>query len=98
MANRADNGTDAYQLSDAESDTALALNAALDAGDMHSIMLILKEMARNRGMSTVAQEAGLGRESLYKSLRPTSKPGFATVLKVMQSLGLQIRTFPRHQK
>ena len=42
-------------------------------------------------MTKVAQEAGLGRESLYKSLSSSGNPEFATVLKVMRVLGLRFR-------
>ena len=42
-------------------------------------------------MTKVAAEAGLGRESLYKALSPNGNPEFATVLKVMQALGLGLR-------
>ena len=41
-------------------------------------------------MTTVAAEAGLGRESLYKALSPDGNPEFATVVKVMRALGLRL--------
>ena len=69
------------------------LNAAFDRGDTDQVMITLTGMARARGISTVARETGLGRESLYKSMRPTSRPSFVTVLKVMHALGLGLRTF-----
>ena len=95
MAQMTDNRSNASQLSENGDDKAQALNTALDTGDMNRIMTTLTDMARVRGISRVAQETGLGRESLYKSMRPTSSPSFATVLKVMRSLGLGVRTFPR---
>ena len=42
-------------------------------------------------MASVAQETGLGRESLYKSLSPDGNPEFATVLKVVRALGLRLQ-------
>ena len=47
--------------------------------------------ARCRRMSMVAQETGLGRESLYKSLSAEGNPEFATVLKVVSALGLRLQ-------
>ena len=54
-------------------------------------MATLGDIARARRMAVVAQEAGLGRESLYKSLSANGNPEFATVLKVMRSLGLRLQ-------
>jgi probable addiction module antidote protein len=45
------------------------------------------DVARAKGMSQIAQAAGLGRESLYKALSTEGNPEFATVLKVMRALG-----------
>ena len=47
--------------------------------------------ARAKGMTQVAADAGLGRESLYKALSPNGNPEFATVLKVVRALGLELR-------
>jgi len=41
-------------------------------------------------MSSIAEESGLGRESLYKALTPGAKPRYDTVLKVLQSLGVKL--------
>ena len=98
MAHMPENRPSTDQLGEPADDMTLALNAALNTGDMNRFMAVLTEMARAHGMATVAQEAGLGRESLYKSMRPAARPGFATVLKVMQSLGLELRTFHRCTK
>ena len=95
MARMLDNPSNARQFSENGDDKAQALNTALDTGDMNRIMTTLADMARARGISGVAQETGLGRESLYKSMRPTSSTSFATVLKVIWSLGLGVRTFPQ---
>ena len=54
-------------------------------------MAILGDIAHARRMAIVAQETGLGRESLYKSLSPDGNPEFATVLKVMRALGLRFQ-------
>ncbi len=74
-----------------EEDMAAYLNVALEEGDLGLIMAALGDIARARRMAIVAQETGLGRESLYKSLSPDGNPEFATVLKVVRALGLQLR-------
>jgi len=50
----------------------------------------LGNIARVRGMSQIARDSGLGRESLYKALSPEGNPEFATVLKVVQALGIKL--------
>ncbi len=73
-----------------EEDMVAYLNAALEDGDLSLIMATLGDIARSRRMTLVAQEAGLGRESLYKSLSADGNPEFATVLKVVHALGLSL--------
>ena len=73
-----------------EEDMAAYLNAALEDGDVSLIMATLGDIARARRMATVAHEAGLGRESLYKSLSANGNPEFGTVLKVIRALGLRL--------
>ncbi len=74
-----------------EEDMAAYLNVALEEGDLSLIMAALGDIARAQRMAIVAQETGLSRESLYKSLSPNGNPEFATVLKVVRSLGLRLR-------
>jgi probable addiction module antidote protein len=71
-------------------DTAAYLDAALDDGDPALVAAVLGDIARARGMTEVARETGLGRESLYKALSPGGNPELGTVLKVMRSLGLRL--------
>ena len=54
---------------------AVSLNAALEAGDLAQVAGTLGEIARAKGMRSIATDTGLGRESLYKSLAPTGQPG-----------------------
>ena len=68
----------------------IPLNVALEENDLGLIMATLGDIARARKMAVVAQEAGLGREGLYKSLSAEGNPEFATVLKVVRALGLQL--------
>lgn len=60
--------------------------------DVSGIARALGDVARARGMSQVAQDAGLSRESLYRALSEDGNPSFATVLKVAKALGVQFRT------
>ena len=55
----------------------------------------LGDVARAKGMTNIANETGLGRESLYKSLSKTGNPSFATVQKVLSALGLKFSVVPR---
>lgn len=58
--------------------------------DVAGIARALGDIARAKGMSKVAREAGLSRESLYKALSEDGNPSLATVLKVAKALGLQL--------
>ena len=73
-----------------DEDVVAYLEAAFEDGDPALIAAALGDVARARGMTRVAADAGLGRESLYKALSPNGNPEFATVLKVMQALGLRL--------
>lgn len=75
-------------------DMAAYLEAALEDGEPRVVVHALGAIARARGMSQVAREAGLGRESLYKALSPEGNPEFATVLKVVRALGLRLHAEP----
>ena len=77
-----------------EEDMAAYLEAALEEGDSALIAAALGDIARAKGMTQIAREAGLGRESLYKALSPSGNPEFSTILKVIQALGLQLHASP----
>jgi probable addiction module antidote protein len=77
-----------------EEDVAAYLEAALQDGDPQLVAAALGDIARAKGMSQIAREAGLGRESLYKSLSSSGNPELATVLKVISALGLQLHVSP----
>ena len=72
-----------------EEDMTAYLDAALEDGDPALVVAALGDIARAKGMTQIAREAGLGRESLYKALSSTGNPEFATILKVVRALGLQ---------
>ncbi len=71
---------------------AAYLDACLEEanGDAAFIAKALGDIARAKGMADVARNAGLSRESLYKALSGERSPSLATVLKVIQALGLQL--------
>ena len=71
---------------------AAYLDAWLDEApdDVSGIAWALGDIARAKGMSLVAKEAGLSRESLYRALSEDGNPSFATVLKVARALGVRL--------
>lgn len=79
-----------------EQDIALYLEACFDeAGDDAAfIAKALGNVARARGMTKLAQDTGMGRESLYKALSGDGNPSFATVLKVARALGVKLTAVP----
>jgi|SRR5882724_1855211 len=58
--------------------------------DAAGIARALGDIARARGMTQVARDSGLSRESLYKALSENGNPSFATVLKVARALGVRL--------
>lgn len=76
--------------SQAAPDLDVEINQALGAGDSRRVVELLGTIARDHGMSQVAKDSGLARESLYRSLGADGNPEFATVLKVLASLGLTL--------
>ena len=81
-----------------EEDMALYLQACLEeAGDDAAfIASALGNIARARGMSQLARDTGLGRESLYKAPSGEGNPSFATILKVVHALGLKLSAGAAH--
>lgn len=73
-----------------EEDMAAYLEAALDEGDPQLVAAVLGDIARAKGMTQIARDAGLGRESLYKALSPEGNPELGTVLRVIRALGLRL--------
>jgi probable addiction module antidote protein len=63
-------------------------------GDAAFIAKALGDIARAKGMTQVARDAGLSRESLYKALSGDRSPGFDTILKVVDALGLRLHAVP----
>lgn len=81
-----------------EEDRAAYLEAALEEGDPSLVAAALGDIARAKGMTQLARETGLGRESLYKTLSPAGNPELATILKVVGALGLRLHATPAGTK
>ncbi len=85
---------DAADYLDNEDAIAAYLNAVIAEGDTDLFLAALSDIARARGMSRLAEDSGLARESLYRALRPGSKPRFETVHKILQALHITIAAAP----
>jgi len=79
---------------DDEAALAAYLTDALDTGDPAFIADALGVIARAHGMTKVARDAGLSRESLYRALGPDGNPELGTVLRVLRALGLRLSITP----
>lgn len=75
---------------DSEEAMAEYLSQVLEDGDNDELIRALGHIAKAKGMTTVAKDSGLGRESLYKALSVGSQPRFDTISKVINALGLKI--------
>ena len=64
------------------------MEEAMESGDPQLIAHALGVVARAKSMSDIARKSGMSRESLYRSLSPTGKPEFSTVMNVLKALGL----------
>jgi probable addiction module antidote protein len=72
------------------------LNAALEDENPDVFLQAIADVAKARGMSKLAQDTGLGRESLYKALAPGAKPRYDTIIKLVRALGVELHTTPVH--
>lgn len=77
---------------------AAYLEACLESadGDAAFIAKALGDIARAKGMTQVARDSGLSRESLYKALSGERNPDFDTILKVVEALGLKLHAEANH--
>ena len=66
------------------------LEAALEENDTEFLFEVIGDIARSKGMTQIAKELNLARESLYRSLSQDGNPSFATVAKVLDNLGFQL--------
>jgi len=80
-----------------EEDIAAYLTVVIEEGDAAALAHALGVVARARGMSAVAESAGMGREALYKALRPGAQPRFDTIARVCKALGVKLVAQPVSQ-
>ena len=82
---------DAADYLDSEEAIAAYLSAIMEENDPDLLIAALGDIARARGMSKLAESAGLNRESLYRALRPGAKPRFDTVFRIMQAMNIKMQ-------
>ena len=73
---------------------AAYLSDMMEEGDASVLAAALGNIARARGMAQIAQDAGIGREALYKALRPGAQPRFDTISRVCSALGVRLVALP----
>lgn len=101
MSNRAKLGLapfDASDYLDNEETIAEYLAAALENPDQDAFLMAVRDVAKARGIANVAARAGLGRESLYKTLQPGAKPRFETVRRLLAALGVKLDVSPSKER
>ncbi len=81
---------DAAEHLDSPAAIAAYLEAAFEDGDPHLITAAIGDVARARGMKSLADETGLSRESLYRALSEDGNPGLDTVIKVLHAFGVRL--------
>ncbi|UCI16637.1 putative addiction module antidote protein [Mesorhizobium sp. B2-1-8] len=81
---------DASEFLDSEEEIFAYIEAAFEDGDPALITHALGNVARSRGMTSIAKDAGVTREALYKALSDKGDPKLSTLLGVMRALGLRL--------
>ncbi len=85
---------DASDYLDNEETIAEYLTAALENPDPDAFLVAVRDVAKARGIAKVAADAGLGRESLYKALKPGAQPRFDTMRRLLKALGVRLDVTP----
>lgn len=89
------NRWDASEYLETPEDMLAYRDEAARSGDPALLQAALGDIAKAKGMTEVARSAGVGRESLYKSLSSTGNPSYHTIAKVIDALGGQISVTPK---
>jgi len=87
---------DASDYLDSEEVITEYLTVALEDPDPDAFLMAVRDVAKARGIATIAASAGLGRESLYKTLKPGAQPRFETVRRLLDALGVRLGVVPLH--
>jgi probable addiction module antidote protein len=87
---------DVVEVLDTPESQAAYLNVVLEEDDPAAFLVALGTVCRAQGMTRIAKDAGLGRESLYKALGGGASPSLDTTLKVLRALGIRLVATPEH--
>ena len=79
-------------------DVIAHLEAALAENDIPFLLSVVGDIARSEGMTKIARNLGMSREGLYRSLSPSGKPSFETVVKLLNLLGLRLSVEYKHPR
>lgn len=82
---------DTAEYLDSEEAIAEYISEAMQDPNPDALLEALATVARARGMAKLAESTGLGRESLYKTLRPGAKPRYETIAKILAGLNVKLR-------
>jgi len=85
---------DSAEFLDSDEEIAAYIDAVLEGGDSAMLAHAIGTIARARGMSEIAKETGLSRESLYRALSAEGNPELGTVVKVLKALGVRLSAVP----
>ncbi len=77
-----------------EQDMQIYLKMVMEENDPAELAYALGVIAKARGMTQIAKDAGIGRESLYKALRPNANPRYETISRVLNALGMKLVAVP----
>lgn len=80
-----------------EEEIAAYLTTVLEEKNPALLTAALGDIARARGMTQVAKDAGIAREALYEALRPGSEPRFEIIIRICTALGVRLVAQPMHQ-
>lgn len=89
---------DASDYLDNEETIAEYLSAALEDPDQDAFLTAVRDVAKARGIANVAAKAGLGRESMYKTLKSGAKPRFETVRRLLSALDVKLDVSPSKER
>ena len=87
---------DAAEYLETDEDIAAYLTEAFETENFDQLLRSIGVVAKARGMTQIAKETGLARESLYKALGGDARPQFDTIMRVLKALGLRISVEPDH--
>jgi probable addiction module antidote protein len=85
---------DSAELLDSPESMAAYIEAAFEGGDPSLITNALGVVARARGMTQLAKDAGLSRDAMYKAFQPDGNPTLQTLTSVMKALGMKLNAQP----